>query len=125
MAIIKTERNHVYALEAMEGDCWVRTLVNGRTLLTEHIDQYQAAVDWAVSIADQFEHAIHIVPINPDDFMRSDGDKLERRLAEMPPEQRHALRQEVVTAMAEVMRDCHDPAIRAEAFDVLAKMKEL
>jgi hypothetical protein len=41
------------------------------------------------------------------------------------PDEVRALRKDVVTTCATVMRDCHDPAVRAEAYDVLASMKEL
>lgn len=131
MAIIQTERNHVYAYEVTERDCMVQTLIGPgtgepyRVLLTQPIDQYQAAVDWAVKMADQFQHPVHVVPIDSDDHVTLNREALERRLAELSPDEVRALRKDVVTTCATVMRDCHDPAVRAEAYDVLASMKEL
>lgn len=130
MAIIKTKRNYVYAYEPQHGDGMVRTLIVAgeaggggyRCLTTQHIDQYQVAVDWAVSMADQFEHPVHIVPITLDECRPDHGDELQRRFNEMTPAERHELRREVVTTAATVMRDCNDPDVRADAFDVLVKM---
>jgi hypothetical protein len=127
MAIIKTKRNYVYAYEALDRDCWVQTLIGGgdgvrRILLTQPIDQYEEALGWAVSMADQLAYPIHVVPIDGTDFMRRHGEQLERRLAEMTPEELRMLRQKVVTTAAEVMRDCHDPEVRADAFDLLRMM---
>lgn len=130
MAFIKTKRNYVYAYEPQDGDGMVRTLLGPgkggdgvyRCLLTQPIDQWQAAVDWAVSMADQFEHPGYIVPITPDEFAADHGDALRQGFHTMTPAERHELRRAVVTTAAAVMRDCHDPDVRAEAFDVLVKM---
>lgn len=69
MVAIHTSRNVVTALEPMEGDLWVETLLGGgdgvtRRLSLLPIRQYQQAVDWTVSVADQFALPIHIVPIS-------------------------------------------------------------
>lgn len=49
MAVIKTKQNFVCAYEPMEQDCFVETWIGGEPnrylLLTQTIDQYQAAVD--------------------------------------------------------------------------------
>ena len=76
MAIIKTERNYVYALDPQDGDSLVETLIGPgagggdayRRLLVQPIGRYQAAVDWAVSMADQFEHPIRLVPMTAGEF---------------------------------------------------------
>ncbi len=76
MAIIKTKRNYVYALEPLDDDCMVETLIGPggtpssyRRLIAQPIDRYREAVSFAVGIADQFEHPIHIVPITAGEFI--------------------------------------------------------
>ena len=51
MTTINTSRNHVYALEPMPQDRWVKTVIGTRCLSVQHIDQYQQAVQWATSMA--------------------------------------------------------------------------
>jgi hypothetical protein len=126
MSIIRTKRNHVSAYEPLDRDIMVETLLtfgtgsnSCRFLTVQPIDRYQAAVDWAVSIADQFELPIQVVPIDVIDFVSLFRTRGERGLPSMTPE----LWRDVATTCAEVMRDCNDPAIRAKLFDLLVKMK--
>lgn len=127
MPVHRTKRNIVAAYEPLPDDMMVRTIVHGgdgsaRTVSTQHIDQYKQAVDWAVSMADQFEYPVHVVPISAEEYGADHGDALQRRFDAMTPDQRRELRQAVVRAMATVMRDCGDTRVRAEAFDVLVQI---
>jgi hypothetical protein len=123
MAVYHTKRNMVAAYEPEPQDRWVKTVIGTRCLLVQHIDQYQQAVDWAVSMADQFDPPLHILPFDVNDMVKLNRHRLERGLASITPEERHQLRQAVVATCAEIMRDCDDPAIRAEAHEVLVKMR--
>ena len=122
MSIIKTERNHVYAYDPLPRDSWVETLIGNRRMSMQPIAHYEQAVAWAVSMADQFDPPIHIVPIDANDLSALHGEQLERGLAAMTPNERHELRREVVTTAALAMRDCPDPDVRADAYEVLGKM---
>ncbi|KAJ8134977.1 hypothetical protein OY671_011810, partial [Metschnikowia pulcherrima] len=75
MAIINTERNRVHAHAIGDDDVFVRISLLGydeagarvvRHSRYEPITEYQAAVDWAVSMADVMAHPIHVVPLNGD-----------------------------------------------------------
>lgn len=123
MAIIKTQRNHVYAYEPLDRDLWVETLIGKRRLLVQTTDRYQEAVDWAVSMADQFEGPLTVLPIDVTDLQTLYGERLERAFSGLTPDERFQLRREVVTTVAEVMRDCDDADVRADAYDVLKKMR--
>ena len=122
MAVVHTQRNMVCAIDPLERDSWVETLIGGKRMAMQPIAQYEAAVDWAVSMADQFDPPIHIVPIDANDLDKLHGERLERGLAAMTPDQRHQLRREVVTTAALAMRDCPDPDVRSDAYAVLDKM---
>lgn len=119
MAIIKTERNHVYAYEPLPDDSFVRTYLgtpDGRKLLsTRPIDGCQAAVDWAVGMADEMAFPINIVPISAEEFAQQNRE----RLAQLDHQQRGRLRQVAVASMLEVLRDCPDPGVRAGAYEIL------
>ncbi len=127
MTVINTARNHVYAYEPEVGDCFVQTLLRGSerryVLRTQLIDEYQAAVDSAVSVADQMALGIVVMPITAVEFAAENRERLENGLASMTDRERGELRQVAVASMLEVMRDCGDPVLRAEAYDVLKQMK--
>lgn len=127
MSVIKTGRNHVYAYEPLPEDSFVLTYLRGPTerhlLSTRGIDAYQAAVDWAVGIADQMAHPIVLVPITFAEYAAANSERMESWLAQLDDQQRGKLRREAVAAMLEVMRDCPDPEVRADAMNVLKTMK--
>lgn len=131
---IQTSRNCVITEEPEPDDVFVRIslLTPGDEPGTPHphclryqpISEYQAAVDWAVSIADQMAHRIYVVPLSYSDIRNTDRfTPISDAVASMTDQERGAMRQIVVTTCAEVMRDCDDPAIRADMFDVLRQLK--
>jgi len=119
MAIFKTDRNHVYALEPLPGDCFVQTYLGtaeGRELLTTcHVDDYSRAVADAVRMADRMEYPVTLVPITASEFTAKHREKLEA----LDDQTRGRLRQVAIASMLEVLRDCDDPDTRAEAYGVL------
>lgn len=133
MAIIQTERNSVHAHARGDDDVFVRVSWVGyddagervlRHLRYEPITDYQAAVDWAVSMADQMAHPLHVVPFNSDDMREpSRFQPICDAVAGMDDQERGAMRRTVVTTCCEVMRDCDDAEIRADMFDILRQLK--
>lgn len=128
MSVIKTKANYVYAYEPQAGDTHVSTLILSPTeryvLTTQGIEAYQAAVNWAVSMADVMARPITILPISAAEFIKANRARLENGLARMTALERGELRQVVVKRMLAAMRDGDDPALRAEAHEVLNMMKE-
>jgi hypothetical protein len=130
MPIIKTARNHVYTYEPQPGhDVFVEILIGPggdsrlyRQLLIQPIDQWQAAVDWAVGIADQMAHPVYVAAVGAPCFIRQHGDQVQREFDNLSDQQRDALRQNIVNTCAAAMRDCPDDDVRADAFEVLAKL---
>lgn len=84
------------------------------------IEEYQDAVAWAVSMADQMAHPLYVVPMRFTDLMSR--ERLERAIGSMTGQELGKLRRLVVTTCATVMRDCDEAEVREEAFGVLAKM---
>lgn len=101
MAIIKTKRNYVSAYEPLDRDVAVEVLFipNGSNLrlrlAVAPIDQYQAMVDWAVSIADRFDLPIQVVPFDFTDLLSLYTGRAERELALVAPDWLFELRPDI------------------------------
>ncbi|QLQ17649.1 MAG: hypothetical protein HZT43_01345 [Exiguobacterium profundum] len=123
MTVIRTARNLVCAYEPQEQDCFVHTLILGsetrHLLTTQTIEHYREAVDWAVGIADQMEHPLEVVPVDAVEYLKRHRDAL----ASLSDQERGDLRQLTVASMLQIMRDSADETIRADAYDVLQKLK--
>lgn len=128
MAVIKTKASFVYAYEPQSCDTHVLTLIVSPTeryvLSTQSIEAYPAAVDWAVSMADAMARPITILPISLAEFITANRARLENGLARMTELERGEMRQGVVSRMLSALRDSDDPAMRAQAHEVLKMMKE-
>lgn len=131
---IQTARNVVITERPEPDDVFVRVSLLGpggepgtarpHCLRYEPVSNYQAAVDWAVSMADQFAKPIYVVPLSHNDILRTGRwHRFAKFIAGMNDQERGELRRMIVTTAAEVMRDCDDPEIRADMFDVLRKLK--
>jgi hypothetical protein len=134
MTTITTQRNKVVTEEPEPDDVFVQIsfLAPGDTPNTlrpydlpyEPISEYQAALEWAVSMADKMAHRIYVVPLSYSDI-RNTGRFQPNcdAVASMSDQQRGEMRQLVVTTAAEVMRDCDDWHVRADAYDILKQLK--
>jgi hypothetical protein len=130
MPHINTARNHVRVYPPEPGhDAFVVTMIGQndgsnvyRRMGVQYIDGWQEAVDWAVGMADQMVFPIVVAAIGVECFIHDYGDNIERALATMSDAEQAALRQEIVTACAEALRDCSDPQVRADAYDVLVRL---
>lgn len=134
MTIIQTQRNRVVAYEPQADDVFVRISLlgpkgDGKHLEPRHfpyepIAQYQAAVDWAVNIADQMAYPIHVVPLNHSDILNTARfDPFAKMLANLNDQERGELRQMAIAACASIMLDCDDQKVRVDAYDVLVQLK--
>jgi hypothetical protein len=80
MAVIKTKRNFVCAYEPTEQDSFVEVWLTGdqrRLMLTQTIDHYQKAVDWAVGMADQMALPLEVVTVTASEYLRRQQGALE------------------------------------------------
>lgn len=134
MTIINTARNRVYACEPQPDDVLVQVgwkaphddgvHLRGIALPCRPISEYKAALDWAVGIADQMAHPLYVVPLNHNDILHTDRWKpYAEMLANLNDQERGQLRRDVVNSMVEIMRDCDDWHVRADAYDILTQLK--
>jgi len=134
MTIINTARNRVHAHAIGDDDVFVQIALltpgdapgtlRPRCLRYEPISDYDAAVAWAVSMADQLAYSIHVQPLSYSDIRNTERfTPICEAVASMDDQQRGAMRQVVVTTCAEVMRDCDDWQVRADCYDILTQLK--
>ena len=122
-----TKRNMVCAYNPLPEDLFVETWLIGSEgrycLLTQPIDRYDEAIEWAVSMSDAMARHIELLPITGEEYLERNREGIQRSLASMTNQERGELRQLAVTTCATVMRDSPNPDLRTEAHDVLRKLK--
>lgn len=134
MTTITTQRNRVFTEAPEPEDVFVQVIlfgegdtpgtVAGRSLRYLPISAYQECLDWAVAIADQMAHQLYVVPVSHADILHTDRWKpYAQMLANLNDQERGQLRRDVVNSMVEIMRDCDDFEVRAEAYDILTQLK--
>lgn len=134
MAIITTQRSTVYAYDPQDDDVfveigWKAPAGDGKharpvVLPLRPISEYAACVEWAREMADKMAHPIHVVPLNHGDVLNTARWEPYRNfIASMTDQEWGELRSIVVTSCAQIMRDCDEPEVRAEAYDQLVKLK--
>lgn len=134
MTTIATQRNKVITEQPEPDDVMVEVIlfgegdtpgtVCGRKLLQQPITHYQECLDWALGIADQMARPIYVVPLNHSDIFNTKRWAPYRDcIANMNDQQWGELRRDIVKSMCEVMRDCDDWQVRADAYDILTKLK--
>jgi hypothetical protein len=131
MPVFKTERNRVVADDPEPDDLFVQVVWHGPDEDGRHlrifqgppwpIKEYEKTIEWAVGIADQMRSPLYVVPLRAVDLMRT--ERVKQAVARLTDQERGELRRVVVATLAEVMRDCDDPDVRANAYDLLLDMK--
>lgn len=132
MSVIRTKTNMVVAEEIGEGDHWVQVVWHGPPEDASQygrmfegppwpIEEYRACVDWAVSMADQMTFPLYVVPMCAQDVMTT--QRVRQAIARLTDQERGELRRMVIATLGEVMRDCDDADVRADAYDLLLDMK--
>ncbi len=130
MSVIRTKTNMVCAYEPEADDLFVQVVWHGPGEDGRHlrafegppwpIEDYAATLQWAVGIADQMRFPLYVVPLRAKDALAT--DHMRRAVAGLTDQERGELRRLVVATLAEVMRDCDEPDVRADAYDVLVDM---
>jgi hypothetical protein len=130
MPVIKTKTNRVVADDPEPDDMFVRVVwfssnpdgLRGKPIETppQPIEEYQQAMDWAVSMADAMAHSIFVMPLRFRDIYPP--EKLQRLWDQMTEVEREDLRRVVVTSCAKTMRDSHDRKLREAAYGILVDM---
>lgn len=134
MTMITTQRNHVVTEAPEPDDVLVQVIlfgegdtpgtVRGRSLRYLPISAYQECLDWALGIADQMARPLYVVPLNHSDILNTGRwSPFADMLATLNDQERGALRRLAVTTCCDIMRDCDDWQVRADAHDILTQLK--
>lgn len=131
MAIINTQRNSVHFEEPEADDVFINVSfiapvgdgIHSRpvSLGWFPVSGFRDWVNWAVGMADQMARPIYILPLSHNDIFRTGRFDPYRELIENLSEQE--MRDFMIGNCAALMRDCDDPAIRANAYDMLVQLK--
>ncbi|MDM7930026.1 hypothetical protein [Blastomonas fulva] len=131
MTVIKTDTNRVVADEPEDDHTHVQVVWFSPSQDGRHrkvfdgplmpIEDYQEAVAWAVSMANQMTYPLYVVPLCGTDALAD--ERLQRAAATLSEQERNELRRFVVAQLAAIMRDCDDAMVRADAYDVLVGLR--
>ncbi len=132
MPVHKTQHNRVIADDPEPEDLFVQVVWHGPPEEgsrycrqfegpTWPIEDYDKTVLWAVGIADQMRCPLYVVPLRAVDAMRT--ERVKQAVLKLNDQERGELRRVVIAMLAEVMRDCEDAGVRAEAYEGLLDMK--
>lgn len=87
----------------------------------EPIEDYEAAVNCAVGMAEMMVFPLYIVPMTGVEVLRT--EQAQQAFANLTDQQRGELRRDVTGMLARVMRNCDDPVVRADAHEVLVQLR--
>lgn len=114
--------NRVAALAPGPGDLFVVTTTNGVRLAVQPIDEYGQAVATANAFAGQVKHPIKVQGMSLRELLAFMGMSEAQFIDGMAPEVEQEFKQLAVDACMKALRDCNDPAVRADALRVLTGM---
>jgi hypothetical protein len=125
VAIISTERNRVYAYQRTPEDVlvavsWLAPIGDGQHLRTislpcQPISEYDAMVEWAVSIADEMAHPIHVLPLNHADIFKTGRWEPYRKfLSDLNDQDRAQVQRIMIDAAIALTLDSNVRSVRAE-----------
>lgn len=134
MAIIQTQRNSVHFEEPEVDDVFIEVSLlgpseDGKSLRPAGlgwfpVSEFKGWLDWSVEIADQMENPIYILPLNHRDILNTGRFEPYRKVLESLPDlEWESVRQFLIIASMEVMRDSPDLAVRNLAFNQLVMLR--
>lgn len=122
MSVITTKRNHVAALEPLPTDVAVVSRI-GKARVVQPIQDYEHAVSEAVRLADHMQHHIDVVPVDTRELLGLSGMSPEAFIESLSPAGREELREICICSCIDVISNCDDAILVAEAADALAKFQ--
>jgi hypothetical protein len=107
-------------------DLFVVTLMFGKTVLVDPIDQYDRTVRVAEAFARRIVHdrpvTIKVIPLSFRELLAHEGTTREEVAKTLTPADRAADRLLITDACWKVLRESNDPKVRADALELLTGM---
>lgn len=108
------------------GDLFVVTTMFGKRVFVEPVDQYDRAVRVAEGFARRLTHdrpvVIRVLPMSLAELLAHMGLTQAELAAEGSPEASDRDRQLVIDTCMAALRECNEPAVRQEAYDLLSNL---
>lgn len=122
--------NCVAALAPSPGDLFVVTTIGGKVVFLQGADDYEKALRLAEAFAEQMSpkerpFTVKVLGMSLDELLAFKGVSRDDFVASISPEGDVEIRRFAVAACKEALRDCNDPAVRRDAYDLLVDMGEL
>lgn len=121
--------NCVTALAPCPGDLFVVTMLGGKVVFLQGADDYEKALRLAETFAEQMTHdrpfTLKVVGLSLDELLAFKGISRDEFVAGISPESDAEMTKLTVATCKEALRDCNDPAVRRDAYDLLVAMGEL
>jgi hypothetical protein len=113
---------YVAALPPVPGDIFVVTSILGKRVALQPIGDYDKAVATARAFAGQTRHPIKVLSMSLRELLAFMGIPLADFVSGMSPAVEQELRQLAIDGCMAALRECNDPAVRADAHKVLVDL---
>ena len=122
--------NCVAALAPSPGDLFVVTAIGGKVVFLQGAHDYEKALRLAETFAEQMPppnrpFTVKVLGMSLDELLAFKGISRDEFAASISPEADVETRRLAVATCKEALRDCNDPAVRRDAYDLLVSIGEL
>jgi len=121
-----TGSNRIATMAPGPGDLFVVTTMFGKPVLVEPVDQYDRAVRVAEGFARRLRHdrplTIRVMGMSLHELLAFMGITEAELAAGISPKVEGEFRQLAIDACMGALRECNEPTVRKDAFDLLIKL---
>ena len=110
--------NYVSVLGPGPEDLFVVTMVDGKRYAIQPVSEYSSALDIAEKLAEQISSPVKLMALSLNEVLAFTGVSLVDLAAGLTTEDD----ERAITACREVLRECNDRGLRAQAEEVLVSM---
>jgi hypothetical protein len=114
--------NRVASLAPGPGDTFVVTTIQGQRVAVQPIADYEKALTTAEAFAGQTKHPIKVLCMSLRELLTFMGMTPAEFGAGMSPKAEVEFRQLAAAACRDALRDCNEPSVRADAYDLLVNL---
>lgn len=118
--------NRVATMAPGPGDLFVVTTLGGKRVLVDPIADYEKALRIAEAFARQMAQprplTIKVIPMSLPEMLAHIGTTPKRLAAGLSPDDEASDRQLVVDTCMSALRECNEPQVRKDAYDLLVSI---
>ncbi len=114
--------DYVAAHPPIPGDIFVVTTIYGKRVAVQSVGDYERAAATARAYASKLRRPIKVLCMSLHELLAFMGISAADFAAGISPELDQELRQSAIDACYSAMRECPDPSVRADAYELLIEM---